>query len=329
MEILSSTPVDMAAEAKPEYNAEPSIVNRPESNSKVIVVIPAFNEARFIGSTVLKAREYAWRIIVVDDGSTDGTAGIAETAGAFVVRHEFNQGKGAALNTGMCTARELGAQVVVTLDADGQHMPEEMNRLLAPVLEGQADIVVGSRYLDNISHVPRHRTWGHRVFNLLTQAASGVKVSDSQSGFRAFSAQALEALSFHSSGFSVESEMQFLAHELDLRVMEVPVTIQYTDKPKRSVIMHGLVVLNGVLRLVGQHRPLFYFGVPGAFVLLAGVSWGVYVVDIFRNTNKLAVGYALISVLLSMLGMLLLSTGIILHSVRGLLMDMLKNIGNR
>ncbi len=118
--------------------------------------------------------------------------------------------------------------------------------------------------------------------------------------------------------------MQFLAHELGLRVIEVPVTIQYTDKPKRSVIMHGLVVLNGVLRLIGQHRPLFYFGVPGAFILLFGVGWGVYVVEIFRNTKQLAVGYALISVLFSMLGMIMLSTGIILHSVRGLMLELLK-----
>ena len=109
----------------------------------VAVVIPAYNESRFIGSTVLKAREYAQCVIVVDDGSTDGTAGMAETAGAFVFRHECNQGKGTALNTGLRAARELGARAVVTLDADGQHLPEEMNRLLAPVLEGQADIVVG------------------------------------------------------------------------------------------------------------------------------------------------------------------------------------------
>ena len=291
----------------------------------VAVVIPAYNESRFIGSTVLKARQYAQCVVVVDDGSTDGTAGLAEAAEACVVRHERNQGKGAALNTGMRAARELGARVVVTLDADGQHNPEEMNRLLAPVIDGQADIVVGSRYMDHISHIPRHRAWGHRAFNLLTQAASGVKVSDSQSGFRAFSARALEAISFHSNGFSVESEMQFLAHELGLRVAEVPVTIQYTDRPKRSVVMHGLIVLNGVLRLVGQHRPLMYFGVPGVVILLVGVGWGVYVVEIFRNTSQLAVGYALISVLLSMLGMLMLSTGIVLHSVRGLLTDLLKS----
>ena len=329
-ELLARTQA-LLDQAQTNKNGRISTKTKPgiHTPATVAVVIPAYNESRFIGSTVLKAREYAEFVIVVDDGSTDGTAGIAETAGARVVRHEQNQGKGAALNTGLRAARELGAQAVVTLDADGQHLPEEMNRLLAPVLEGQADIVVGSRYLDQSSHVPRHRAWGHRAFNLLTRLASGVKVSDSQSGYRAFSTHALESMSFNANGFSVESEMQFLAHELGLRVREVPVTIQYTDKPKRPVWVHGLIVLNGVLRLVGQHRPLFYFGVPGALVLLVGVGWGVYVVEIFRTTSQLAVGYALISVLLSMLGMLMLSTGIILHSVRGLLSDMLKNNGKK
>lgn len=300
-------------------------VGLPEQPARhdVVVVIPAYNEARFIGSTVLKARQFAGQVLVVDDGSADDTAAIAQAAGATVLQHPCNQGKGAALNTGLHQARQLGAAAVVTLDADGQHMPEEMERLLAPVLSGQADLVVGSRYLDKASQVPRHRLWGHRLFNLLTHLASGVDVSDSQSGYRAFSARALDAIPFHSEGFSVESEMQFLAHERGLQVVEVPVTILYTDQPKRPVLRHGMLVINGLLKLTGQYRPLLFFGLPGALILLIGVSWGAWVVEIFRRTSQLAVGYALISLLLSITGMLLLSTGIILHSVRGLLTDYL------
>jgi glycosyltransferase involved in cell wall biosynthesis len=291
---------------------------------KVIVVIPAYNEARFIGSTVIQVLNYTDYVLVVDDGSCDGTAQIAKAAGASVVKHECNQGKGAALNSGLRAARQLGAQVVVTLDADGQHLPEEMQELLEPVLNEEADLVVGSRYLGNASQVPRHRTWGHRVFNLLTRWGSGVQVSDSQSGYRALSKQALEALSFCSDGFSVESEMQFLAREKGLKVKDVSVNIRYQDKPKRSVLVHGMLVLNGVVRLVGQHRPLLYFGALGAIALVLGISWGLWVMEIFHRTSQLAVGYALISVLFSMVGLILISTGIILHSIRGLLLDLFK-----
>ena len=261
------------------------------------------------------------KIIVIDDGSADATAQIAEAAGAVVVRHERNQGKGMALNTGMRRARELHPDAVVLLDADGQHLPEEAPVLLAPILAGEADLVIGSRYLNGRDGaVPGHRVWGHRVFNLLTRAASGVGASDSQSGFRAMSRRALRELSFSSAGFSVESEMQFLAHERGLRVVEAPITADYAEKPKRPVVQHGLIVLNGVLRLVGQYRPLLFFGLPGLIVLLTGLGWGVYVVELYRRFGGLAVGYALISVLLVNLGSLSLFAGIILHSIRGLLL---------
>jgi glycosyltransferase involved in cell wall biosynthesis len=288
---------------------------------KTVVVIPAYNEERFIGSIVLKAHRFADAVVVVDDGSVDATAEIAQAAGAIVVRHERNQGKGVTLNTGFRSARELAPDVVVTLDGDGQHLPEEMTLVTTPVLDGWADIVVGSRYLNGNSRVPRHRIWGHKIFNFMTNRGSGISLTDSQSGFRAFSPLALSIISFRSNGFSVESEMQFLAHEHGLRVIEMPITIHYHDKPKRSVLAHGLMVLNGLMRLVGQYRPLLFFGVAGMLLLLAGVAWGGWVVDVFLRKRALPVGSAMISVLLSIIGSLALFTGIMLHSVRGLLLD--------
>lgn len=292
--------------------------------ARIVAVIPAHNEERFIGSVVLGARKHADAVIVVDDGSQDATAEIAECAGAIVVRHERNLGKGAALNTGFGRARELHPQAIVTLDGDSQHVAEEMPLVVAPVLEHQADIVVGSRYLENNSLVPLHRILGHRAFTLLTNWLSGTRVTDSQSGFRAFSARAAAVTDFTSAGFAVESEMQFLAHERDLRVIEVPITIRYDDQPKRSAVTHGLGVLNGLLRLVGQYRPLLFLGLPGLLVLLGGLAFGGWVVLIYRRSQTLAVGYALISVLLSILGSLSLFAGIILHSIRALLLEMVR-----
>lgn len=288
----------------------------------IVAVIPAFNEERFIGSVVLQARRYAMQVIVVDDGSQDNTALVAADAGAEVVPMERNSGKASALAAGFAAARSFRPDVVVVLDADGQHRPEELPLVVRPVLTGEADIVVGSRYLENTSQVPRHRVLGHWLFNLLTGSASGLTVSDSQSGYRAFSPQALEALSFRSEGFSVESEMQFIASDSRLRLVEVPITIRYTDKPKRSVLVHGVAVLNGVLRMIGQYRPLLFFGVTGILLMSVGVGLGLWVVERFRQVHQLAIGYALISVMLSILGLVLTSTGVTLHSMRGLLNEM-------
>ena len=293
--------------------------------SCVIAVIPAYNEERYIGSIVLKSQEYADMVIVVDDGSADKTAFIASLGGARVVRHRVNRGKGRALNTGFCVARALQPTAIVILDGDGQHLPEEMPGVLAPILADEADIVVGSRYLRGGCGVPRHRAWGHRAVNLVTDLISGVSVTDSQSGFRAFSPRAVEAISFSSSGFSVESEMQFLARDHGLRVVEVPITADYTEQPKRSVMNHGLLVLNGILRLMGQYRPLLFFGVPGLTILLMGLGCGLYGVGVLRRSQALTTGYAVIGVLLAVLGCLSLFTGIILHSVRGILLENLRS----
>lgn len=295
----------------------------------IVALIPAYNEERFIGSVVLKALDYASQVIVVDDGSTDATAEIAKAAGAQVVSHGQNRGKGAALNTGLELACQLGADVVVTFDGDGQHLPEELPRVILPVCNGEADLVVGSRYIGATSHVPLLRVWGHRLFNILVNGLSGVALSDSQSGFRAFSRSALQSLSFNSAGFSVESEMQLLARTYGLTVKEVPITIRYQDRPKRPVIHHGLMVLNGFLRQVGQHRPLFFFGATGLLMVFAGLLWGVVVINLFTQRHELAIGYALVSIFLVIVGTIGCSTGIILHSIRAILLDWQRQILNK
>ncbi len=291
--------------------------------NRIVVVIPAYNEERFIGSVALKALQQAGTVIVVDDGSSDCTAEVAVDTGAVVVRHLDNQGKGAALNTGFRLALQYLPEVVVMLDADGQHLPEELHAVVQPVLEGCADVVIGSRYIAHTSQVPRHRIWGHWAFNLLTRITSGVNATDLQSGYRAFSPAALEKIDFHSNGFSVELEMQFIAHELGLRLVEVPITIRYLDKPKRSVWGQGMTVLNGVLRLTGQYRPLLFIGLPGFFLLLAGMVLGLVIVKRYEQVHLLATGYAIICVLLSVSGLVMLTTGVMLHSIRGLLLDLL------
>lgn len=298
--------------------------------ANTLVIVPAYNEERFIGSVVIQARHYATRVIVVDDGSTDDTAAIAEEAGARVIRHEKNLGKAAALTTGFVHARGLIAdghpvQVVVILDGDGQHQCVEIPHVVEPILAGEADIVVGSRFLGAKSRIPKWRVFGQQALTVATNLGSGFNLTDSQSGFRAFSPQTLAALDFESEGFSVESEMQFLVQKNDLRVKEVPIQVIYAERSKRNPFGQGLKVVNGILKLVGQHRPLVYFGVSGTVLLITGIGWGIVVVQRFYRTQHLAAGYAMICLLLSIVGMILISTGITLHSVRGLLLDVLKH----
>jgi glycosyltransferase involved in cell wall biosynthesis len=303
------------------------IAGKKGDATRLIAIIPAYNEERFIGSVVLKARKYTDRVVVVDDGSKDSTAEIARAAGAIVIRHDVNRGKGVALNSGFHKAREIKAQITVVLDADAQHRPEEIPVVVAPIRKGEADIVIGSRYLDRKSRVPFLRIWGHKAFTSVTNWLSGTHLTDSQSGFRAFSRNAIQQINFESKDFSVESEMQFLASHDGLKLVEVPIVIRYSDRPKRPVIVHGVSVLNGILRMVGQYRPLLFFGVPGAIVLLMGLLWGAWVVEIFSTTHTLAVGYALISVLLSLIGIFSLFTGIVLHSIRALLHEIVGSAG--
>jgi glycosyltransferase involved in cell wall biosynthesis len=290
----------------------------------LIAIIPAYNEDRFIGSVVLKARCHAADVIVVDDGSSDLTADVAQAAGARVVRHARNLGKSAALNSGLDLARAQSPEAVVFLDGDGQHHPADIPRLAAPVLNGEADMVVGSRYLERANAAPRWRQAGQMALTAVTNSLSGKPLTDSQSGFRAFGPRALEQLRFSQSSFTAESEMQFLAREHGWKVLEVPVGMNYAEGPKRNPFIHGMGVVDGILRLAGQTRPLLYFGGLGAFLLVAGLTLGWYVVVLFDARGELAVGYALITVLLAIVGTLSISTGIILHSVRALLLTLIE-----
>jgi glycosyltransferase involved in cell wall biosynthesis len=287
--------------------------------AEIIAAIPCFNEELFIGSVVLKTRDYVDSVVVIDDGSTDKTALVAEKAGATVIRHGCNKGKCAAVSSAFEYAKKAGCKALVLLDGDGQHDPVYIPTLLKPVLEDRADMVVGSRYLQIKSHIPRLRKWGQRVLTLFTNLGSRVKLTDSQSGLRAFSTKAMQAFSFAEKGLSVESEMQFLANEAGLRTMEVPISVVYYGKTKRSPLAHGAGVLNSILGLISRRIPLFFFGVPGVLMLAFGFWEGWRVIQGWNTYQSFYLGPALIAVLLCVVGALSLFTGLILHTIRSFL----------
>jgi glycosyltransferase involved in cell wall biosynthesis len=220
-----------------------------EVQTKIIAVIPAYNEENHIMMIVGEAQKYVDHVLVIDDGSADGTSEQAKLAGASVIKHDVNQGKGAAINHAFRIARELQPMAMVLLDGDGQHDPEEIPSLLEPVLSGEADMVVGSRFLRN-NRIPKYRMLGQTVLTLVTNIGTGIRISDTQCGFRSFSQKAINKMSFSESGFAVESEMQFEARQHNLKVAEVPIATNYDEKVKRSPILHGFGVLVRIISLI-------------------------------------------------------------------------------
>ena len=316
----------------PSVNLNVGRLTHNNSRYTRIALIPAYNEARFIGSVVLQVRPHVDQVVVVDDGSSDGTAETARAAGATVYSMPQNGGKARAISEGIAYIRRLALlrqgppTAVVMIDGDGQHDPSQIPALLAPIEEGEADIVIGSRFIGIKSRIPKWRVFGQHALTLATNVASGIQSTDSQSGFRAFAPDVLPYLNFSAKGFSLESEMQFIIREHDLRLVEVPISVVYEEPPKRNPIRHGLQVLNGVLRLIGQSRPLLFFGLPSVLLLFVGLLMGVWVVDLYQSTTTLAMGYALLCVLLSIMGCIGFATAIILHTIRAWLMEWLRRV---
>ena len=196
---------------------------------KIVAVIPAYNEASRVAGVIQGVLKHVEVVIVVNDGSTDSTLQQAQRAGALVVSHPLNCGPGAATMTGIHAARLLQADVVVTLDADGQHSPGDTPKLLAPIREGQADIVIGTRFRGPKNTIPFVRKFFNALGNLFTYLTTGKYVSDSQSGFKVFGPDAVQKIHLHLSGFEFCSEIIREIQQHRWRVMEVPIRVTYSE----------------------------------------------------------------------------------------------------
>jgi len=285
----------------------------------IVAVMPAYNEEITVGSVVLKTRKYVDKVIVIDDGSRDDTASVAEEAGALVIRNERNLGKGESIRRALKMLKGSEVDVVVLLDADGQHDPDDIPKVVKPILEGEADMVIGSRR-ELKEGIPLYRRVGQRILDALTGwAAGGARAFDTQSGVRALSRRALEAINLEESGFGVESEMVIKALKAGLKVVQVPIKCRYDVKGSTlHPLIHGASVLNSILSSVVKKHPLLYFSVIGSAFILAGVFQGLKVVEVFNRTKALAIGTAMISVLLLIIGAISISTGITLYAISSL-----------
>ena len=276
--------------------------------TSVAVLLPAYNEEVAIASMILLSSNYADEVIVIDDGSSDSTKEISELAGATVLSHNTNRGKGVALKTGFEYAKNY--DIIVTIDADGQHNPNEIPLLLKPILDDEADLVNGSRYLHGQdTSTPKYRRIGQTVLDTATNIASGVKITDSQSGFRAFSSKCYEHFNFDPEGFGIESDMLIEASNNNLRIMEVDITVRYdVNTTTANPIIQGFSVLIRVLELMRFNRPIYFYGVGGAIILFFGILiyLTINATNLSNNIYLCAIGLFVI-----IMGIVLILSGII------------------
>ncbi len=288
---------------------------------KTIATIPAYNKQYPVCGVIHAAEDYVDEIIVVDDGSTDDTSKLAKRAGAIVLRHETNKGKTAAVQTLINEAKKRDADVLVLLDSDGQHDPDEIPVLIKPISEDSYDLAAGSRKLKGSKRRgkrPFIRPLGQFVLKIGLGTITRNRYGDPECGFRALSRRAMEAMDFkfRGKGFSVEAEMIYLAEKHGLRTIEVPVTEIYVeDGSTLNPWRHGFGNLGTIIAWVSEKRPLLFFGIAGAVFTIIGLILGANVLYVANMGGGVAVGSALVSVLFIVIGMFSVFTGLILNEI--------------
>lgn len=297
-------------------------------DSKILVCIPAFNEAETIAEIISKSKKYADHIIVYDDGSTDNTYEVATSAGATVIRNPENKGYGVAIRSLFQAAKEHEADIMVTIDSDGQHDPGQIAKVVQPLKHG-FDIVIGSRFLksDGNQKIPRYRSFGIKTITKLTQAASYNGITDSQSGFRAYNKNALSKINLFEDGMAVSVEILLRAKEKNLLTTEVPITINYDikDTSTHNPISHGIGVLYSVLQFLSFRHPLAFYGLPGIALLGVAALFLRNVLHLFSTTGYVSTNMILVSVGIAVVGVILLATAAIVYTLIALLKGKIKN----
>lgn len=285
-----------------------------------IVCIPAYNEERTIAKVILLSQTWANKVVVCDDGSIDMTSDIATRLGAEVIKHEKNMGKGVALRTMFEYAKTLNPDAVITLDADGQHMPDEIPKLLEPILSEQADAVIGSRYIEGSwTDAPFYRKVGLRLVNFLCRKSGNSVVKDTQSGFRVYSKRAFDTvLQCEAKGFGIEAEQLATLVKNGFKIIEVPITVRYKGlekTSKKNPLKHGTELISIALRLIVEERPLLLLGIPGSIAIIMGVISGVYLLWYFNITRVFSIPIALITLGALFTGIVLFITSLILYAI--------------
>ena len=284
---------------------------------KIVVGIPAFNEEKNIAVLITRLKKIADKIIVCNDGSTDLTSEIAEELGATVINHEKNLGYGAAIRSIFLKSKDLDVDILVTFDADGQHRIEDINRVINPIINGESDLVIGSRFLDeSAKEVPRYRKAGIKLITKITNATIKKQLTDSQSGFIAYSKKVLNELNPSELGMGISTEILIKASAKNFRISEVPIKIVYDgDTSTHNPISHGSSVLLSTIKFTSIEHPLKFYGIPSMIFFAIGLLFTSLSIEYYADIGRLNTNLTLIGAGSILIAVVLLLTGILLYSL--------------
>lgn len=289
---------------------------------KVAIGIPAYNEEKNIASVISKLSKFGYSIIVCDDGSDDQTNQIAEKMGALVITHKKNLGYGAAICSLFFKAKDMGLDVLVTMDADGQHRPKDVKAVLDPILNEEADIVIGSRFLVENKEMPSYRKAGIKMITKLANTALDKQITDSQSGFRGYNKRVLSAISPSESGMGVSNEILIKASKQGFKIDEAPIKVSYEgDTSTHHPVSHGASVIFSTMKFISIEHPLKFYGIPGIVFLGIGLFFVVWTLQYFTETRQILTNLALIGVSGVILGVVLVMNAILLYSIVNLIRE--------
>ena len=296
----------------------------------LIIGLPAYNEEKNIAGIITKLQKISNRVIVCNDGSSDMTGEIAEKMGVEVINHPKNLGYGGAIKSIFLKAREMSPDVLVTFDADGQHRIEDIEKIIEPISNDEADIVIGSRFLGKNDNVPSYRKLGISAITKMTNIATKQKITDSQSGFRAYNKKSLDELNLSERGMGISTEILIKADKKELKIVEVPIKILYEgDTSTHNPVGHGTSVILSTMKFISIEHPLKFYGVSGLIFLSIGLFFIIWALQIFSESRQILTNITLIGFGSSMVGVMLIMTSITLYSLVSIVREQTDNFNTK
>ena len=283
----------------------------------LVIGIPAYNEEKNIASIITKLKRITETIVVCDDGSSDLTSAISENLGAIVIKHEKNLGYGSAIKSIFLKAKNLDCDILVTFDADGQHRIEDIEKVVTPIKNGNSDLVIGSRFLnDSEKEIPNYRKVGIKAITKLTNASIKKQLSDSQSGFRSYSKKVLNELNPSEVGMGISTEILIKASNKNFRISEVPIKILYDGKTStHNPVSHGTSVIISTIKYTSIERPLLFYGIPSVIFLIIGLAFSYIAIQYYVEFGRLSTNLTIVGAVTVLIGTVLLITATLLFSL--------------
>ena len=284
---------------------------------KVTIGIPAFNEEKNIAKIIVKLKKIYDEIIVCNDGSADLTGEIAENLGAIVINHKQNLGYGAGINSIIKKSKEIDTDILVTFDADGQHKVEDVKKVIEPIKNGDADLVIGSRFLSKTKEkIPEYRKIGINIITKVTNAGLKKKITDSQSGFRAYSKDLISKLDISDMGMGISTEILIKTNSLGFRITEIPITILYEGKTStQNPISHGTSVLFSTIKYTSIEHPLKFYGIPSLIFFVIGLSFTFLSIDYYMEVGRINPNVTIVAAGTTAIAVILLVASVLLYSL--------------